>query len=212
MRDRLLDAGLLCAASKGPAQVTIDDVIQTAGVARGTFYKYFDTPEALIRELGQSVSDALIAAMHPMVVALNDPAAGIAAGIRVSVGLVAHYPLIGAFLVRAGWPSGIGTERLFVAQVSRNLGLGIASGRFQQMYPEVATSLVAGATIGAMQAVLTGRTEPDFPAQVAASVLRGLGIADAEAHRLSALPLPSPTFAPDTILARLARPGSAGVP
>jgi AcrR family transcriptional regulator len=212
MRDRLLDAALLCAAAKGPAQVTVDDVIQTADVARGTFYKYFDTPDALIRELGQAVSDALIAAMHPMVLALNDPAAGIAAGVRVSVGLVAPYPLIGAFLVRAGWPSGIGTERLFVAQVSRNLGLGIASGRFRQMYPEVATSLVAGTTLGAMQAVLAGRRDPDFPAQVAASVLRGLGLPDAEAQRLATLPLLPPTFGPETILARLTIAKSAGVP
>ncbi|OAA28555.1 transcriptional regulator [Frankia sp. EI5c] len=39
---RLLDAGVQCFTEKGYHQCSVDDIVSTAGYARGTFYKYFD--------------------------------------------------------------------------------------------------------------------------------------------------------------------------
>jgi AcrR family transcriptional regulator len=56
-RDRLLHAALELFLEKGPAATSIDDIVQSAGVAKGTFYLYFkDRNEILDRIVaGESV-------------------------------------------------------------------------------------------------------------------------------------------------------------
>src|SRR3546814_14199269 len=62
MRARLLDAVLdLYQPGRGGAHLVIDDVIQTAGVSRGTFYKYFESLEEAVDELGERLAAGTIA-------------------------------------------------------------------------------------------------------------------------------------------------------
>src|SRR3546814_12378538 len=62
MRARLLDAVLdLYQPGRGGAHLVIDDVIQTAGVSRGTFYKYFESLEEAVDELGERMAAGTIA-------------------------------------------------------------------------------------------------------------------------------------------------------
>ena len=51
MRSRLLASAMKLIAEKGPAATSIDDVISAAEVSRGTFYKYFPSPDALVLSL-----------------------------------------------------------------------------------------------------------------------------------------------------------------
>src|SRR3546814_12397923 len=65
MRARLLDAVLdLYQPGRGGAHLVIDDVIQAAGVSRGTFYKYFDSLEEAVDELGERMAAGTIAAFR----------------------------------------------------------------------------------------------------------------------------------------------------
>ncbi|KAE8130031.1 MULTISPECIES: TetR/AcrR family transcriptional regulator [Bifidobacterium] len=50
-RVALLHAGQQVLASKGAGKATIDDITQTAGVAKGTFYLYFSSKADLIKAL-----------------------------------------------------------------------------------------------------------------------------------------------------------------
>src|SRR3546814_8453796 len=62
MRARLLYAVLdLYQPGRGGAHLVIDDVIQTAGVSRGTFYKYFESLEEAVDELGERMAAGTIA-------------------------------------------------------------------------------------------------------------------------------------------------------
>src|SRR3546814_16689412 len=57
MRARLLDAVLdLYQPGRCGAHLVIDDVIQTAGVSRGTFYKYFESLAEAGDELGERMA------------------------------------------------------------------------------------------------------------------------------------------------------------
>jgi TetR/AcrR family transcriptional repressor of uid operon len=47
-RRNLLEAAWRCAARKGWAELTVDEVCQEAGVSKGSFYGYFDTKQALL--------------------------------------------------------------------------------------------------------------------------------------------------------------------
>ncbi len=50
-RQALLDAALLLFLDRGVANVSVDEITQAAGVAKGSFYRYFDTQEALVEAL-----------------------------------------------------------------------------------------------------------------------------------------------------------------
>jgi AcrR family transcriptional regulator len=49
-RRDLLDAGLRVLTEKGP-EATVADIVAAAGVAKGTFYLYFDSKDDLVRSL-----------------------------------------------------------------------------------------------------------------------------------------------------------------
>ena len=55
-RERLLDAAQTAFAENGYINVTIDDIVQRASAARGTFYLYFDTKaeifQAVLKNIG----------------------------------------------------------------------------------------------------------------------------------------------------------------
>jgi AcrR family transcriptional regulator len=60
-REQLLQAARGVFASKGLPAATVSDVTDAAGVAKGTFYLYFDSKEALLGALKQRYVDDVIA-------------------------------------------------------------------------------------------------------------------------------------------------------
>lgn len=189
MRTRLVTAAFSLAAEGGLEAVTIDAVIARAEVARGSFYKYFTSTDALMQAVGQQVSDATLETMNPVVSTLDDPAQRIAVGVRTVLHLVQHYPTLGGFLVRSGWPVRDLTP-LFYEQVGETLSSGIRAGRFHPMPTALALSAVAGTLVGAMHAQTTQDMPPDFPECTAATVLRALGLPATQAQAVANTPLP----------------------
>ena len=59
MRLRLLSTAVRIGAEKGPAAITIDDVVVGAEVSRGSFYKYFPSTDALLREVATQIANEL---------------------------------------------------------------------------------------------------------------------------------------------------------
>lgn len=204
MRERLLDAALVLAGGGGVEAVTVEAVIAHAGVARGTFYKYFDAPPALLAELGVEVSDALIRTMHPFMERLEDPAERLVVGIRTILRLARAHPLIGSFMGRvSGWMQA-GPDHALFTLVGVDIERGIRKGRFARMHLNVALNAVTGLTTAALQSLTGPRRLPrDFPEQTAASVLRALGVGADEAHALATAPLTMPSVDGNTLIGRL---------
>lgn len=202
MRARLLECALEISAAKGPERLTVDDVIAAAEVSRGTFYKYFDAPGSLVQELAVEVSDAVIRTMHPLVEPLDDLAERMATGVRTALRLVRAHPVLGAFMVRAGWPVSERTQAFFVV-VGADLRQGIRQGRFARMHADVALNLLAGSMVGAMHSLTQGGVPRDFEEQTAGTILRALGVPAAEVAELVSRPLARPGIEPGTLLWRL---------
>lgn len=59
-REDILDAALRVFVAKGIPNVTVADITDAAGVAKGTFYLYYDSKEALLGALKQRFVDELI--------------------------------------------------------------------------------------------------------------------------------------------------------
>jgi AcrR family transcriptional regulator len=60
-REDLLEAARTVFAAKGIASATVSDITEEAGVAKGTFYLYFDSKEALLGALKERFVDDLVA-------------------------------------------------------------------------------------------------------------------------------------------------------
>jgi AcrR family transcriptional regulator len=56
---RIMDAGAQCFAESGYFRANVDDIVKTAGFARGTFYKYFDEKLDLLLALSDECEDRL---------------------------------------------------------------------------------------------------------------------------------------------------------
>jgi AcrR family transcriptional regulator len=205
MRARLLDSALLLAAAQGPEALTIDNVTAAAAVSRGTFYKYFDAPSSLMQALAAEVSQAVIETLQPQVEPLDDLAERVAVGVRTALRLVRAHPMLGAFMVRAGWPV-MDRTHLFFTAVGADIAEGIRRGRFARMHADVGLNVLAGSLVGAMHSTTHGKVPRDFAEQTAAAVLRALGLPPDEALALSTGPLVLPAIAPGSLLTRLLGP------
>jgi AcrR family transcriptional regulator len=188
MRARLLASAMKLVASKGPAAMSIDDVISAAEVSRGTFYKYFSSPEELVRELAVDIANELIKMAEPVVQRYDDPAERVSCGMRLVARLALEHPLAASFLVQLGWPDVRGPTVL-LDFVERDLREGLSRGRFKAMPVPLALNIVAGMVIGATNCMLKPGCESDFAEQSAAAALRALGLDALEATRVSSLPL-----------------------
>ncbi len=202
MRGRLLASALqLVAAGKGPALTSIDDVIEAAGVSRGTFYRYFLSPDTLVRELIVEVANELIRMAEPVVLKHSDPAERVACGIRLVSRLAIHHPLAANFMVRLGWPDAQGPN-LLLDFVKRDLGEGLRQGRFMRMPIELALNIVSGAVLGATHAMLKPDCEPDFAELTAAAALRALGVDGLTSDRIARQPLEAFELVDPSLLAQ----------
>jgi AcrR family transcriptional regulator len=189
MRARLLASAMKLVAAKGPAAMSIDDVISAAQVSRGTFYKYFSSPEVLVRELAVDIANELIKMAEPAVQRYDDPAERVSCGMRLVARLALEHPLAASFLVRLGWPPDVSGPTVLLDFVERDLSEGLRRGRFAPMPVALALNIVAGSVIGAANCMLKPDCEPDFAEQSAAAALRALGLDAKEARRISRLRL-----------------------
>ncbi len=72
-RRQILERALQVFASKGYHGASVTDVVKAAGVARGTFYLYFDSKEAVFRDLLDQLLATLRASVQGMDVQSDDP-------------------------------------------------------------------------------------------------------------------------------------------
>ncbi len=188
MRARLLASAMRLVAVKGLAATSIDDVISAAEVSRGTFYKYFTSPDGLFRELAIEIANELVGMAEPVVLSYDDPAERVSSGMRLVARLAIDHPLAASFVVRLGWPDARGPNML-LDFVRRDLNDGIRRGRFARMPIALALNIVTGAVLGATHCMLEPGCASDFAEQSAAAALRGLGLDGKSAERIARSPL-----------------------
>ena len=184
MRLRLLSTAVRIGAEKGPAALTIDDIVVGAEVARGSFYKYFPSIDALLRDVATQIANELIRMADPVVLSFEDPAERVASGIRLVSRAAVDHPAVAAFLVRLGWPD-VRSPDILLDFVRRDLSAGIRKRRFARMPITLALNIVAGAVLGATHCMLHDDCEADFAEQTAAAAMRALGLPPDEAKSVS---------------------------
>ncbi|MCC6197916.1 MAG: helix-turn-helix transcriptional regulator [Burkholderiales bacterium] len=201
-RRALIESAMLVFARRGVEASVIDEVIELAGVARGTFYNHFRGNDDLLAAVAAEAGDQLLAIVNPRVIEHEDAAARVATGVRLVLALARAHPAFAAFLARVG-PRAVAGSNLTTRAVPRDLALGVRTGRFLRVPPRLGFDLVIGPVFAAFQAIALSSPPAGYEAGIARGILLALGVPRADAERLARMRLPPVTAGADSLLARV---------
>ena len=190
-RTNLLEAAYRVFSRKEADAVTIDEIIAEAGVARGTFYNYFQTREDVLKAVAVALSDDMNHRIWALSEGITDPAERMAIATRHFLHQARRDRTWGWLMVRIGLLAAPLSETIKQG-VTSDLDAGIRLNRFQVNHFQAAMTLVVGTGLMAVRTIVEGETDPDYPEQVTQLLLQTLGVPDAHAIAFKPLdPLPS---------------------
>jgi AcrR family transcriptional regulator len=186
-RAALLDAGRSLLALRHIDGISVDEIVATADVAKGSFYNHFADKEVFAREIGATVRRQAEQAASAVNAGVTDPAVRIARGMCVFVRFAIEQPDSAKVL----WRLNSGAT-MAEAPINRNLredlSRGIRARRFGGVDLEAGLLLVMGSVIIAMRHVLEEHLRTParaVAANMAAGMLRALGVRPADARRIA---------------------------
>jgi len=178
-------------AQHGATTLNVSDLAHAAGVARGTIYNNLERPDDLFVE----VAVALVGEMHARVSAsmpFADPALRVATGMRLFIRRAHEEPDWGRFIIRFATNSQL-LRTMMDDPPYADIARGIELGRFKVPPAKIKSvvSLLGGASVSAMQAVVAGQqTWRDAGSDAAELLLRATGLTPREAGKIAHAELP----------------------
>jgi AcrR family transcriptional regulator len=192
VQQRIHEAALRLFADKGSTQLSVRELADAAGLARGTIYNYYGSLEALFEKVAAGVVLEMQQRVSNLLREVDEPAEQLALSLRAAVRRAHEEPHWGRFINRFG-VSEQPLQTIWSGPLIVNLQRGVASGRYElavEQIPAASAHLGAG-VLAAMLLVLEGhRTWRAASSDVAELSLRALGLSRAEAQRLAAVELP----------------------
>lgn len=187
-RKALLNAAEKLIAEKGLERVTIDEIAETADLAKGTFYNYFNDKNEIAKELAITIRRELAAEVGIAEEGIKDPAEQLVAGIAVFLRAAASSPVHAAVVARmySLWLRPKDNTNL---RLLKDLENGYRGGRFSVGDLQVGILLTVGVVqAGIMRALELAEWDPirKLALTLSESVLRALGMTGNEAHSISA--------------------------
>ena len=156
-REELLDAGLAVFREKGVRGATVDDLTAAAGVAKGTFYLYFDSKDRLYAALRERFAAELLVAVEAALA--NAPGDDWVARADALVGETIDFSTSRSdefTLVFTGHPPGEGEEAVISAEhrlvelLVATIQHGVEAGSLQVADPEMTGALIFQALHGGL--------------------------------------------------------------
>jgi len=170
----LLDASTRLFLERGLENVSIDDITREAGVAKGSFYRYFSCKEDLSRALFAPIRERVLAAFARAERKLSAAHTGTqvrSAYMRLGRELAATLmgePTIGRLYLQESRAPGIDArvpvrelEREVAAAARRLTEVAFRQGLLRKVHPQVSTLSVIGAAERLMHAYFNGELEVD---------------------------------------------------
>jgi AcrR family transcriptional regulator len=193
-RAALVGAARELLASRDPAEVSIQEITDTADVGFGSFYNNFVSKADLFEAAMEEVLEEHGALFYALTAEMDDPAEIFSSSVRMTVRMAKTHPQIARIIQRTGMgclnaPDGLAPRAL------RDLQQAKDAGRFVIGDPAVALACIAGAVFGVL-ALTTSNPKPkaiDAAAdEVSANLLRMFGLPDDEAREIARRTLPKP--------------------
>jgi AcrR family transcriptional regulator len=181
---RIVAAALQVFAERGTDAPVIDDFIHAAGVARGTFYNYFTHTGQLLAAVTRALEDELILAIEHEMAGLTAPVERLSAGMRLWLRWALADRQGCGFVVRSRFRGPLVEQRLAL-----DLQGGLQSGVLRGIGADTARDLVVGTILAAMNRMLEQDVPDAYCDEVAAAILRALGVPPRTVARLLQAPV-----------------------
>lgn len=189
-RDQLIAAAVQVIGDKGVEAAAIQEIAAVAGVANGTFYNYFPTKEAILEAAAIGIGIDYCERISASYASIPDGAERMAIGGRRYQLLAIEQPALARFMISAAIASPIWDQQV-TPYAKADLMLGIRQGHFHVASTAAALDLIKGTNLAGIQRTLSGAAGRGHASAIAATVLRGLGMAPEEADEVAKRPLPA---------------------
>jgi AcrR family transcriptional regulator len=182
-RSQLVQAARALFSSRAIDAVTVEDVTNQAGLAKGTLYLHFQNLDELRAAVAEELTCEFHELLQPHRAAIADPVERIATGCTAFILQALRNPAWGGLTARGVWAfppvAAVAHTRL-----SEDLRHAIESRRLASISVEVGFDVVVGIVLQAMRSASERRlSSPDVPTIVSA-VLRALGLTADEADQI----------------------------
>jgi len=188
---RLHRAALQLFAEKGITHLTVSELAEVAGMARGTVYNNVPDPDTLFSQVAAQLSAEMTEQIESSVGQIQDPAQKLANGIRYFAKRAHEVPYWGRFICHFAL-SEVSLQEVWSGQAVKDLLDGLEKGRYVFQKEQLASvvSLIMGAVLGSILLVLEGRkTWRDAGSDAAQFVLTAIGVPREEARALACMEL-----------------------
>lgn len=175
MRARLLNAvTVTCANRRQQDLPTVDDVISQAGVSRATFYKYFNSVEEAMNDVGRELIDDMIDSLAELYGERDEGLFRLVTSVQLFLLRSVIDPLWAAFVSRTAH---LARDTKLVMGITGHLEAARRAGVGSFTDSAAAASLVAGAVLeGIRHMARTGQRDRAYVDELSGMILRGVGI------------------------------------
>lgn len=174
---------------EGGKSTRIEEICEGAGVARGTFYNYFPSIDAVQEALFEDLSRDFDDAVHLVFPELGSATERTAAAVRYYIGRAKDDPQWGWGMVNTGMGTGLLTNDL-ADRVAATIQEGIDTGEFNIGSAVAGRDMVLGTGLAATITLLKGEAPAMYPELTACRLLMALGVDQEVAHAVMRRPLP----------------------
>jgi len=179
--ERILEAALRVFAARGASAPVIDDFIQAAGIARGTFYNYFRSTDELFDATAAWLLDDLTQSIDEALAGITDSVLRIGIGLRLA--------LRKAEQDRA-WAAFMSKFLHFEARADRELKRALRLKQLRAPSVDSAFDLLVGTWKQAMERIASRPELSGYGDSVVAIILQGLGADPGSIQDVLDRPLP----------------------
>ena len=173
-RAQILETGATLLAERPLEALTVDAVVDAAGVAKGTFYYHFQSMEELAAAVGEKLGESFVELLAPARLGLPDPVARISFGLSRFLEKAIAEPAWARLVVQSAQ-----TPTEFARSVRANLKADLteakAQGRLIVQDVDLAADIVMGIWLQVMRGTLQRPVTPDLTHQALDAVLRAIG-------------------------------------
>jgi AcrR family transcriptional regulator len=173
-RAQIVEAGGTLLAERPPEALTVDAVVEAAGVAKGTFYYHFQSIDELAAAVGAKLGESFDELLTPARLELQDPIKRLSFGFTKFIERAASDREWARLVVQSAQSRtefGLGVR----ANLKADIAEAIAQGRVSVRDVELAADIVMGIWLQVTRGILERGALPELTRQTLQAMLRALG-------------------------------------